>query len=127
MVAMPRRFPVLAQVLVGELNCYHPYKVALYLVLNAVDWLLTWRLLMVSGGDIVESNPIAGACLYAYGWIGLAVFKAAVVLLVCGVAVFVSLYRPRTSGRLLSFGCLIVALVIVYSGFLWIFGVPPNG
>jgi hypothetical protein len=93
-------------------------KLVVYALLSATDLLLTYRLVKQTGGVIYESNPIASAWLHAYGWVGLAVFKLAAILLVAGVAIYVGRRRPATAARLLSFACCAVAGVVLYSCWL---------
>ncbi|MCI0464218.1 MAG: DUF5658 family protein [Gemmataceae bacterium] len=91
---------------------------ALFVTLSLTDFLLTWYLLEQRGGRFYESNPVARWFLVQFGWAGLAAFKTAVVLLVVGVALLVSRRRPRTSRRVLTFGCLTTGVVVLYSCFL---------
>jgi hypothetical protein len=95
-----------------------PCKLFVYALLSATDLLLTYRLVQHTGGVVYESNPIANAWLHSYGWMGLAVFKLAAILLVAGVAIYVSRHRPATAARLLSFACCAVAGVVLYSCWL---------
>jgi hypothetical protein len=66
-------------------------------------------------GQVYESNPIAEAWLSAYGWSGLVLFKLLIIVVVAAVASFVSLSRPRAGGRILTFACIAVAVVVAYS------------
>lgn len=100
-------------------------QVLFYFVLSVADLYLTYRLVQQSGGRVYESNPIANAWLTAYGWIGLAMFKAVAIGLVSSVAVFVSYTRPRLGGAILNFACMAVAGVVLYScSLLGYFGGP---
>lgn len=90
-------------------------KLLVFNLLSVADFFLTWQLLRKGGGQVYESNPVANAWLTSYGWIGLLVFKIAMVLLIGSIAVIVSFYRPRTSDRILMFACLVTAGVVVYS------------
>jgi uncharacterized membrane protein len=96
-------------------NTFHPVRFALYVVLSLVDLALTYALIQQGDGEVYESNPIAEAWLSSYGWIGLALFKLAIIVIVGLVAAFVSLSRPRTGGHILTFACLAVAVVVTYS------------
>jgi hypothetical protein len=100
------------------LRTLHPGKLSAYVTLSLADLFLTYTLVQNSHGTFYESNPIANAWLTTYGWGGLAAFKITAMLLVSGVAAYVSLYRPQTAGRLLGFACCAVALVVVYSCML---------
>src|SRR6266480_3137593 len=86
--------------------------------LSATDLALTWYLLNQHDCVVYEANPLAGWLLARHGWGGLAVFKAAIVLVVGAVAVAIHIYRPRTGRRVLVFGCVVLAGVIAYSGRL---------
>jgi hypothetical protein len=97
---------------------FHPGKLALYGTLSFADFYLTYRLLQQGGGHVYEGNPIANAWLAAYGWSGLLVFKLMAVVLVATAAMFISVTRPQTAGRLLAFACLTVSVVVVYSTYL---------
>ena len=96
----------------------HPCRLCIFLMLGVADLGLTWKLIHGGHGHIYESNPVAGAWLERYGWPGLAVFKVLAMFLVGLSAVYVSWYRPRTGRRILTFGCLVTAGVVVYSCFL---------
>jgi hypothetical protein len=98
-----------------SVSIFHPLRLTLYAVLSAADLGLTYALIRQGEGDVYESNPIAEAWLSSYGWVGLAVFKLVIVLIVAAVAAFVSLSRPRTGGHILTFACLAVAVVVGYS------------
>jgi hypothetical protein len=99
----------------SSLKALHPGKLALFGVLSLADLLLTQRLLLASGGQVYESNPLASAWLELYGWTGLAIFKTLAMGLVVGVALYISLHRPRAAGKVLGFACLVTGLVVVYS------------
>jgi hypothetical protein len=96
----------------------HLHKLLFFAALSAADLVMTWYLVDRSGGDVYESNPVANAWLTAYGWVGLVAFKAAMVLLITSIILVISLYRPKTGGRLLGFACLVTGLVVGYSGYL---------
>jgi hypothetical protein len=96
----------------------HPRKLALFALLSLSDLALTLLLLRHGGGDVYESNPVAGWWLTSFGWAGLAAFKAGTVLVVAALAVVVSRSRPRAGGAVLGFGCLALALVVGYSCYL---------
>jgi hypothetical protein len=96
----------------------HPYKLALFFSLSVADLVLTWWLIVQTGNEIYESNPVAAWWLTRYGWAGLAIFKALAVLMVTALAVLISLSQPRVGGRVLGFGCAAVGAVVCYSVFL---------
>jgi hypothetical protein len=96
----------------------HPGKLSLYTILSISDLFLTHRLVQQSDGLFYESNPIANAWLTAYGWVGLAAFKVAAMLLVAVMAAYISFLRPRAGGYVLRFACCAVATVVLYSCWL---------
>jgi hypothetical protein len=99
-------------------STFHPAKLALFAVLSVADLFITWQLVQASGGNVYESNPVANAWLASFGWTGLAIFKALAMIMVAASAVYVSLYRPRTGGRIMTFACTATLLVVVYSCYL---------
>lgn len=110
------------------LKALHPGKLALFGILSLADLVLTQRLVHASGGQIYESNPLASAWLELYGWAGLAIFKVLAMILVGGVALYISIHRPRAAGKVLGFACLATGVVVVYSCYLVGFlGTPTNG
>src|SRR4051794_32152626 len=76
-----------------------------FVALSLADLLLTLRLIDETGGLVLESNPLAAWWLIHYGWAGMAGFKAALVLLITGLAGCVAWRRPRTGELLLVFAC----------------------
>lgn len=98
-------------------------RLSLYVCLSLLDLLLTGIVLRYSDGKIYESNPIAAAWLQ-YGWQGLVIFKVLGLLLVSLVSVFVSMRSPSTGRRLLTFACIAVGLVVVYSWYLLMKVIP---
>jgi hypothetical protein len=96
----------------------HWRKLSLYTALSVTDLVLTWFLLKQPGGGAYEWNPIAAWWLSRFGWWGLAQLKLGVVLLTAALALVVSVYRPRAAGRMLTFGCGVLASVLFYSGLL---------
>lgn len=93
----------------------HLPRVALFTLLGLLDLFLTSHLLQFGGGQVYESNPIAGAFLRTYGLGGLVVFKLILTGLVDALAVVVAWHRPAFGGRILTFGCLATSGVVVYS------------
>jgi hypothetical protein len=96
----------------------HYRKLLAYGILSVLDLLLTWRLVQASGGQIYESNPVASAWLSSYGWQGLILFKASMVVLIGVVVLLISLHRPDYGGRILIFACSVTAAVVLYSFYL---------
>jgi hypothetical protein len=96
----------------------HPRRQLLFALLSAADLALTWWLLGHSDGQVYEANPVARWWLTRFGWLGLAGFKAAVVLLVVALTAVIAPSRPRSAGRLLGLGCACLAVVVFYSAAL---------
>ena len=93
-------------------------KLGLFVLLSAVDLLLTWRLLGQPNAVVYEINPLARWSLEHLGWPGLIGFKTAFVTLAAAAALLVARSKPRAAGHVLSFGCAAAALVVGYSMFL---------
>src|SRR5262249_33959242 len=100
-----------------DMNAIRSYrgKLALFVALSVLDLVLTWYLLRGRPGRFYEGNPVAGWWLASFGWVGLAGFKVAVVLVALGAIAAVARARPRAAGWLLSFACLATAAVVTYS------------
>jgi hypothetical protein len=101
-------------------------KLALFVLLSAADFGATWLLLRAEDGVICESNPVACWWLNQHGWLGLAVFKTATVLVASVLVVALSRLRPLASAHLLSFGCAVLLGVVCYSCFLLYRGHRPE-
>ncbi|MCI0459576.1 MAG: DUF5658 family protein [Gemmataceae bacterium] len=97
----------------------HPRMTVLFVFLSCADLALTCCLLRFSGGEVYEANRIAAEVLACYGEVGLAVFKALVVLFAGALVSIVASYRPHAARRLAAFACLAVGGVVVYSVALW--------
>jgi hypothetical protein len=104
----------------------HPLKLALFALLSVADLFMTWQLVQAGDGNVYESNPIANAWLASFGWTGLAMFKGLAMVMVAGAALYVSLYRPKTGGRILTFACSATAMVVLYSCYLCLHPEPLN-
>jgi hypothetical protein len=96
----------------------HIAKLTLFNLLSGADLLLTWRLMRRGDGLVYECNPIASASLSCFGWAGLVAFKVAMVGIIGLLAILISIHRPRVSGRILVFGCVVTAAVVLYSCYL---------
>jgi hypothetical protein len=98
-----------------------------YLFLGLADLFLTWLLIQQGDGRMIESNPVAAWWLQKHGWAGMAFFKLGSVLAIGGLLGVIGLYRPRTSERLLVFGCGAQSAVVLYSVLLVFFvGAPED-
>jgi hypothetical protein len=90
----------------------------LFPVLSGADLFLTWRLLGQGRSAVYESNPVAAWCLGHFGWAGLVWFKLGAVVVVLGACLALSRRRPRAGAGVLSFGCIVLAAVVMYSSYL---------
>src|SRR5260370_17556700 len=91
--------------------------IALLLLLNAADFALT-RFLCAGETGVYEANPVAAWWLLNYGWLGLAGFKLATVLLVVGIATLLMRRRPRLGQGVLGLGCAAAAIAVLVGGYL---------
>src|SRR6516164_11334440 len=98
----------------------HTGKQLSFVLLSLADLTMTWALIRDGLGSVYESNPVAAWCLHRYGWAGMAVFKALMVLASGSLSEVISRSRPRTGGRVLVLGCIITASVVLYSGYLYL-------
>jgi hypothetical protein len=96
----------------------HLRKLVLFLCLSLADLGLTWHLLSHADGQVYEGNPLARWWLDNCGWVGLAGFKLGLALFVVVVTLVIARQRPRAAGRVLAVSCGILAVVVLYSGFL---------
>jgi Domain of unknown function (DUF5658) len=96
----------------------HIAKLTLFNLLSGADLLLTWRLIRRGQGIVYECNPIASAWLSSFGWAGLVAFKLAMMATIGFLAILISVRHPKVSGRILLFGCLVTAAVVIYSCYL---------
>jgi hypothetical protein len=91
---------------------------AVFVLLNLADLFLTWKLMHASGGQVIESNPVAAWWLAAYGWAGMTAFKLGMLLVVGSLVGGIACLRPRAGELLLVFGCGAQSAVVLDSVFL---------
>lgn len=89
---------------------------ALFLVVNLLDFLLTWTLLFT--GHFHEGNPLPAFFLNHWGVKGLFFYKLVVVLSVCGVVQAIAARRLETGRKILIFGSWLAVGVVFYSLYL---------
>jgi hypothetical protein len=89
------------------------WKLILFALLSACDFIITYSLLSHSDGEVYETNPLANQWLQANGWVGLAAFKALIVFTVGVIATYVYYRRPRTAHDLLALACGAVVVAVV--------------
>ncbi len=86
-----------------------------FILANALDIFLT-HLILEFGGK--EANPIAKFFIDSWGYPGMIAFKLCLVAFVCVVAQVIAIKSIQSAGRLLIFGTLLVAAVVIYSAYL---------
>lgn len=99
-------------------------ETAWFLLVNALDIVLTWMLLYRSAtghlrDSVVETNPVAAFFLNRWGLAGMNYFKLGVVTVVIVLTQLIALRRPETARVLLRIGTLIVGGVVIYSMVLY--------
>lgn len=91
----------------------------LYLLASMLDVVFTYLLLYGEGPMVfTESNPVARYFLQESGFLGMVVFKIALVLMVAINCQVIARKRPTTALRLMQFAGVTVAGVVAWSGFL---------
>jgi hypothetical protein len=98
-------------------------EAALFLLVSVLDVMMTYLMLSdVPEPDgramFYESNPVARWFLAGWGLNGIVAFKFTMVAVVEVIAQIVALRQLQVGRRLLEFGTLIVALVVIYSMYL---------
>jgi hypothetical protein len=96
---------------------------ALFLIVSVLDVMMTYMMLYdmpESEGRAMfyESNPVAGYILKGWGLRGIVIFKFSMVAVVEVIAQVVALRKLELGRRLLEFGTVVVALVVLYSMYL---------
>jgi hypothetical protein len=86
--------------------------------LSLLDLFLSWKLIGPDGDQLFEINPIAAWWLHNYGWMGMALFKLGVTVLLGAAMAVIAWRRPRTGERVLVFAIGAQSTVVVYSVFL---------
>lgn len=94
---------------------------AVFISLSLADLLLTKVLIVRSGGDIYEANPLANLILTYLGWNGLTIFKLGMVSLISSIVIYVAYYQPKTAKRFLLFACTVMTGIVTYSLYLLTF------
>lgn len=99
-------------------------ETAFFLLVNLIDFFVTYYLLMVGGrGNLrfVESNPAAQYFLDSWGPVkGMLGFKLTVVTFVCLLAQIIALKRLELGRGVLLIGILATGAVVAYSVSLWL-------
>ncbi len=92
-----------------------PQESLLFMLVSAMDVVMTYVLLSRGGGMFVESNPVANYFLRYWGPRGMVYFKIGMVALICLLAQIIARHRPRTARVLLQGATAVVAVVVLYS------------
>ena len=91
-------------------------ETTLFILASALDVFMTWILLYYyRSHGYVESNPIAQFFLDSWGIRGMVYFKFALVAFVVFVCQVIALKREDIASRILKFGTVVVACVVIYS------------
>ena len=90
----------------------------LFVLASALDVLMTYLLLLRD--DFTESNPIALFFLINWGIAGMVAFKFAMVAVVAAIAQYIAMTKLSLARRVLNFGTLVVAGVVIYSFSLYV-------
>jgi hypothetical protein len=96
---------------------------ALFLIASVLDVMMTYLMLSdvpepEGRAMFYESNPVARYIFEGWGLSGIVVFKFSMVAVVEVIAQIVALRKLQMGRRLLEFGTLVVALVVLYSMYL---------
>jgi hypothetical protein len=96
---------------------------ALFLIVNVLDVMMTYMMLSDAPEPegrtmFYESNPVAHWFLAGWGLYGIVIFKFSMVAVVEVIAQIVALRQLQMGRRLLEFGTLVVAVVVLYSMYL---------
>jgi hypothetical protein len=113
--------PISLRMLFGESVVQQ--EMLLFVVVSAMDVLMTVRLLYLGDEDrqfFFESNPVARFFLREWGIRGMIYFKFAMVAFVCVLSQIIAQHKPAVARRLLVGATGIVAVVVIYSLFLFL-------
>jgi Domain of unknown function (DUF5658) len=89
------------------------WKLGAFALLSACDFFTTYLLLSSNDEAVYESNPVANSWLQSGGWLGLALFKMAIVVIVGFIATYLYYRRPRVAHDLLAVGCGAVVVAVL--------------
>ncbi len=108
---------------------FHESETLIYVLLSAVDLLVTYFLLSQQSENLqfVEANPFARFFLDRWGIKGMIYFKFAMVALVCVVTQIIARWKPMTARLVLWFAIVVMIYVVVYSVKLYRANPPGDG
>ena len=89
------------------------FEKSMFVIANIMDIGMTSMLLET--GQFIESNPIAAHILNDWGLAGMIAYKLIIVSMIMLIANTISIWKIKTSKRLLHFGTLAVSGVVAYS------------
>lgn len=92
-------------------------ETTIFILVNVLDIFMTYVLIRFGG---VEANPIARFFLNRWGFAGMIFFKLGMVAFVTVLAQVIAVRKLQTARRLLQFGTVIVAIVVVYGLILFV-------
>ena len=92
----------------------------LFVLLSALDFVMTWYLLQYEhpGIQFSEANPIARYFIYGWGIKGMFAFKCLIVSFVVALCQVIAAADPNAARRVLWLSSAIVASVVCYSMLL---------
>ena len=89
------------------------FEKSMFVIANIMDIGMTSMLLET--GQFIESNPIAAHILNDWGLAGMIAYKLVIVSIIMLIANTISIWKIKTSKRLLHFGTLAISGVVSYS------------
>jgi len=92
-------------------------ETTLFILVNVLDIFMTYILIRFGG---IEANPIARFFLNRWGFAGMIFFKLGMVAFITVLSQVIARRNLQTARRLLQFGTLIVAIVVVYGLILFV-------
>lgn len=95
-----------------------------WILVSALDFLMTFLLLSNPAFNFIESNPIASFFFHRWGFKGLLVFKLVLAAFVAVVCQIIATRKVELARKVLQFGTFVVGLVVIYSMMLYARGGP---
>ncbi len=90
-------------------------ETTLFILFSALDIFMTYILMRFGG---IETNPIARFFYARWAFGGMIFFKMGMVAFITVLAQIIALRSLNSARRVLRFGTIVVAMVVVYSAFL---------
>ena len=92
-------------------------ETTIFILVNVLDIFMTYILIRFGG---VEANPIARFFLNRWGFAGMIFFKLGMVAFITVLSQIIAQRKLQTARRLLQFGTIVVAIVVVYGLILFV-------